>query len=118
MKTKSPEKTEKSSRKFLEPSEKPKVIYIDNSRNSAKFLEIFLGSIVHVRITVPRQMPLLKERHAEMRKEPLQCCCNQVWTKNGGQIPWNVVAEGVTFKTSHQTGKLHVNGDLEIFSDR
>ena len=36
-------------------------------------------------------MGLLREQCAEWKKAPLEYCCNQVWMKNGGQIPWNVV---------------------------
>ena len=36
------------------------------------------GVIVHQRLTVPRQMVLLKERYAESRKELLHYCCNLV----------------------------------------
>ena len=35
-------------------------------------------------------MGLLREQCAEWKKVPLQCCCNQVWMKTGGLIPWNV----------------------------
>ena len=43
----------------------------------------------------------------------LLCCYNQVWTKNGGRIPWNATAICETFKISWQMGKHHMKGDLE-----
>ena len=33
-------------------------------------------------------MGLLREQYAEWKKVRLQYCCNQVWMKNGGQIPY------------------------------
>ena len=35
-------------------------------------------------------MGLLRGQCSESRKGHLRCCCNQVWMKNGGRIPWNV----------------------------
>ena len=50
-------------------------------------------------------MGLLREQYAEGKKVRLQYCCNQVWTKNGGQIPWNVVPVCETFKNLSSDGK-------------
>ena len=43
-KTKTSQETEKSSRKFFEPSEKPNVICTDNSQKLAKLVKIHLES--------------------------------------------------------------------------
>ena len=62
-KTKASQETEKSLRKFLEPSEKPKVIYTDNSLEVGKSCEDLSWN--HRTSTLdPRQMALLKERYA------------------------------------------------------
>ena len=44
-KTKTSQETEKSPRKFLEPSQKPKVTYTDNSLEIGKTCEKYLGII-------------------------------------------------------------------------
>ena len=46
--------------------------------NLAKLVKSYLGISVHRRLTVPKQMVLQKERHAESRKAPLLHCCNRV----------------------------------------
>ena len=38
-------------------------------------------------------MGLLKEQCQESSKGHLRCCYYQVWTKNGGRIPWNATAK-------------------------
>ena len=38
----------------------------------------------------------------------LQYCCNQVWMKVGGQIPWNAFAICETFKISYLMGRPHM----------
>ena len=58
--------------------------------NSANFVKIFPGILVRRHHTDPKQMGLLKEQCAEYRKVRVLYCCNQVWMKIGGQIPWNV----------------------------
>ena len=85
--------TERSLRKFLEPSHKPKVIYIDNSLEFGKACEE--SSWNHCTST----------RHAELKKELLQYCCNLASTKNCGLIPWNVSLIFDTSKTSYRTGQ-------------
>ena len=78
----------------------------------AKSVKSCHGIIVHQRLTVPRQMVLLKERYTESKKGLLLYCCNQVWTKNGGRIPWNVtICE--TFKFSCLMGRHPMKGVLE-----
>ena len=59
--------------------------------NLAKLVKIFPGIIVLRHHTDQNHMGLLKEQCAEWKKVPLQYCCNQVWMKNGGQIPWNAI---------------------------
>ena len=58
----------------------------------AKLVKNFVGIIVDQHPTVRRQMVFLRERYAELKRELLQYCCYQAWTKNGGLIPWNVNA--------------------------
>ena len=82
----------------------------------AKPLKISPGIIVHLRLTVPRQMVLLTEPYAEQKKELLLCCCNRAWMKNGGLILRSVTVICKMFKTSHRTGKHLMNGDLENHS--
>ena len=53
--TKTSQETRRSLRKFLEPPEKPKVIFSDNYRALAKLVKTHHGIIVHPRFTVPRQ---------------------------------------------------------------
>ena len=56
----------RSSRKFLEPSEKPEVIYTDNSLELGKNLvKTYHGITVLQHLIDPRRTVLLKERHAE-----------------------------------------------------
>ena len=50
-------------------------------------------------------MGLLREQCAESRKGHLRCCCNQVWTRNGGRIPWNTTAICETGKICCLDGK-------------
>ena len=68
--------------------------------NLASLVKIFPGIIVRQRHTDQKQMVLLREQCVELRKGNLRYCCNHVWTKNGGWIPWSVIAFCETFKTS------------------
>ena len=96
--TETSEETAKSLRKFLEPSEKAKVIYTDNSLEFGKSCEDLSWNHRTSRIIEPQhlidstQVELLKEQYAEQKKGHLQCCCNLAWSKNGGLIRWNAVA--------------------------
>ena len=78
--------------KLLEPIRKPKVIYTVNSLEFGKACEEWTWN--HCTSTPHRSetIGLLKEQCAELRREHLRYCCNQVWMKNGGRIPWNVAA--------------------------
>ena len=49
----------------------------------------------------------------EWKKALLRYCCNQVWMKNGGQIPWNAIPICETFKISCLMGRLHTKDALE-----
>ena len=55
-------------------------------------IPFFRGIIVRQHHTDRKQMGLLREQYAEWKKVRLQYCCNQVWMKIGGQIPWNATA--------------------------
>ena len=97
VKTKTSQETDSSLRKFLELSGKPKVIYTVNSLEFGKAFEPL--SWVHCTST-----PLRSEtnRYAELKMELLLGCCNLVWTKSGGRIPWNGTVTREMFKTSHR----------------
>ena len=56
-------------------------------------------------------MGLLRAQFAEWKKAPLPYCCNQVWMKIGGQMPWNAMLICETFKISCLI--LHTKGVLE-----
>ena len=80
--------------------------------NLAKPVKIFPGIIVRQQHTDRKQMGLLKEQCAEWKKAPLRYCCNQVWMKNGGQIPWNVTPICETIKISCLMRKLQARDVL------
>ena len=86
---------------------KPKVIYTDNSHQEfGKACEdLFLESLHVNAAQMGNGMGLLREQYAELRKGHLRYCCNQVWMKNGGQIPWSAAAICETFKISWSDGK-------------
>ena len=46
-------------------------------------MKISPGDIARLHRTDRKRMGMLKEQYAEVRKEHLQYCCNQVWMKNG-----------------------------------
>ena len=123
--SKSSQLTETSFRIFLEPSDKPKVIYTRIPWNLAKHVKSYLGIIVHLRFTVQKPMVLKRERYEELRKQLLQYCCNLAWMTGGGLVPWNVTAICELFETSYRTGKHLLNCALgnhfvgpQFFSDR
>ena len=100
-KTKTSQETEKNLQKFLEPTRKPKVICTD-------LVNIYRGIIVRRHLTDRKQMGLLRER-----KGLLQYCCNRVWVKHGGRIPWNVIAICETYKISCLMGRHLMRGDSD-----
>ena len=101
-------------KKFLEPDRKPQVIYTDNSLEFDKACEDHSWRIiVRQHHTDQKQMGLLREQCAAWKKVRVRYCCNQVWMKNGGQIPWNAIAICGKFKISCLMGKLHTKDVLE-----
>ena len=81
--------------------------------NLAKLVKIFPGIIVRRHHIDQKQMGLLREQCAEWKKVHLQYCCNQVWMKIGGQIPWNAIPICEAFKISCLMGRLHAKDVLE-----
>ena len=59
---------------------------------------------------------LFRDEWRRWKKVLQQCCCHQNWMKDGGLILWNAVAICEMSKTSWQTGKLRVKGDLENYA--
>ena len=104
--------TERSLRKFLEPSEKKsrKSFTLTTHQNLANPVKIYHGITELQHLIDPRRTALRKERCEEWKKLH---CCNQAWMKDGGQILWHAVAICEMFKTSWQMGKLFVKGDSE-----
>ena len=89
-KTKTSQETQRSLQKFLEPDRKPKVIYTDNSLEFGKACEDLSWN--HCTSTPHRsETNGIAERAVRRVKEGTSAvfCCNQVWMKIGGQIPWN-----------------------------
>ena len=76
--------------------------------NSAKLVKISPGIIARLLHADQKQMGLQKEQCGHLRY-----CCNQVWTKNGGRIPWNVTAICETFKISCLIGRHQMKGSSE-----
>ena len=115
---KTSQKTQRSLQKFLEPDRKPRVIYTDNSLEFGKACEEFSWN--HCTSTPHRsETNGIGERAVRRIKAPLPYCCNQVWMKIGGQIPWNVIPFCETFKISCLMGKLHTKDVLEnLFRDQ
>ena len=106
-KTKTSQETLRSLQKFLEPDRKPKVIYTDNSLEFGKACEDLSWN--HCTSTPHRsETNGIAERAVRRVKEgkaPLQYCCNQVWMKIGGQIPWNFTPVCETSKISYLMGR-------------
>ena len=110
-KTKTSKETQNSLQKFLESRRNPKVIYTDNSTEFGKSCEDLSWN--HCSSTHRKPTGLLREQCAELRKGHLRYCCDQVWTKNGGRIPWNAAAVCETFKISCLMGRHFKRGDSE-----
>ena len=94
-----------------QPSAKSFVLTILESL--AKLAKNNLGIIVRQHRTDRKLMVLQKEQPAESRKELLQCCCNPVWMKSGGLIPWNVTVIWRNVQDYLSDGKTLLNGALE-----
>ena len=108
-KTKTSQETQRSLQTFLEPNRKPEVIYTDNSLEFGKACEDLSWN--HCTSTPHRsETNGIVERAVRRVKEGT--CCNQVWMKIGGQIPWNAIPICETFKISCLTGKLHMKDVL------
>ena len=103
---------QKSLRKFLEPSGKPKVIYNDNSLEFANPVKVYHGIIGRQHLVDLRRVALLNEQYEESKEHQL-FCCSQDWTREGGPILWNAIVICETFKTSWRRGKLFVKGHSE-----
>ena len=73
--------------------------------NFVRLVKIFRGIIVRQPRTVQKQMRMLKEQYAELRKGCVRYCCSQVWMKIGGRIPWNVIACCEILKIACLTGR-------------
>ena len=69
---------------FLSRQPSRKSFFLTSPWSLAKLVKSYLGIVVHLRLTVPKQMVLLREQYAESRRERLQCCCNPTWMKSGG----------------------------------
>ena len=79
-------------------------------QNLANPVKTYHGIIVHLRLIVPNQMVLLKEQHAELRKELLLCCYKLAWKKSGVRVPWNVSVMYAMSKTSWQMEQHRMKG--------
>ena len=102
---------QRSLRKFFKPSEKPKVLYTDNSLELRKSCEDLSYNRRTWTPIDPRQMRLRKERNKDKRKGSLLYVRNETWMKNEGLIPWNTIAIHEMSKTSWQIGQ-HLKKDV------
>ena len=112
-KTKTSPETEKSLQTFLEPTRKAKVIYTDNSFGFGKYCEELSWN--HCTSTPHRSETngIAGRAVRRMKEGRLRYCCNQVWTMNGGRIPWSVTAIFETFMISCLMGKDQMKGGSE-----
>ena len=105
------QETEKSLRKFLEPSEKPNVIYIDNALEFGKSCEDVSWN--HRTSTRHRsETNGVVETAVRRVKEGTLAVLLQSGL-DGGLILWNAIAICETSKTFCQMGKLLTKGDSE-----
>ena len=88
--------------------------------NLTKAVKTYPGITVRQLLTIARlhhtdqkQIGLLREQCAKLKKGHLLYCCNQVWMKHGGRIPWNANAICETFKIFCLMGKHRMKGDLK-----
>ena len=107
-KTKTSQETQKSLMKFLELTRKPKVMYTDNSLEFGKSCEELSWN--HCTSTPHRSETngIAERAVRRVKKRTSAVCCNQVWTKNGGRIPWSV-----TFMTSCVMERHFMRGGSE-----
>ena len=81
-------------------------------------MKIYPGIIELRHLIDLRRTVLLKERCAERRKEHLQYRCNQVWMKNGGQIPWNATPHMRDVLGNHLTDQsFHLVSGLDEIAE-
>ena len=110
--TKISQETEKSLRKFLEPSQKPKAVHTDNSINFGKSCEGFSWN--HRSTPHRSETNAIAERTVRTSKEGTSAVLLQSGLdENCWWIPWNATAICEMSKTSWQTGKLRMKEDLE-----
>ena len=107
-KNKTSQETQRSLQKFLEPHRKPTVIYTDNSLEFGKACEDLSWN--HCTST-PTQ--IRNKRDCWKSSAQSERRYNQVWMRNGGQIPWNAEPICGTFKISCQMGRHHMKDALE-----
>ena len=101
-KTKTSQETQRRMQMFLEPDRK--VICTDNSLEFGKACEDLSWN--HCTSTPHRsETNGIAERAVRRVNERRYICCNQVWMKNGGRIPWNVTAICEKFKISYLMGR-------------
>ena len=74
-------------------------------------MKTYPGIILRRHLIGQRQMVLLREGYAELKKGLLQYCCNPAWKKHGGRMPWSVTAICETNKISYLMGKHLMRGD-------
>ena len=112
--TKTSQETEKSWRKFLEPSHKPKVIYADNSSECGKSCEDLSWN--H-RTSIPHRSEKngIAARAVRRVKEGTSAVLQQSGVDVGLTVR-NAIAICDMSKTSWQKGKLRTKDDLENHS--
>ena len=112
-KSKLSKETEKSLQKFFELSQKSIVFFtLTIHWNFGKSCAYYLGIIVRQHLTVRKQNGIAERGLCRIQEGLLLYCCNQVWMKNGGRIPWSATAICEMSKTSWQKGKLRTKDDL------
>ena len=112
-KKKTCQETQKSLQKFLDRRGSQKWFTLTILLNLANPVKICPGILVRQHHTDQKQMGLLREQRAELRKGPLQYCCNWVWMKIGRRIPWSATAICETFKLSCLIGRHLMRGSSE-----
>ena len=94
-------------------SELARKLKVQKTDISPQFVEIF-PDFLYVDSTQTRnKWECSESKREKWKKVHLPHCCNQVWMKNRGLIPWNVTAICETFKISCLMEKLHTKDVLE-----
>ena len=115
-KSKTSQETEQCLQKFLEPSQKPKVIYTDNSLEFGRSYEDLSWNPVLLHPVDRSETNGIAEREVRRVKEGTSAVLLQSSMKNGGLMLWNAIAICDMSKTSWQTGKLLMKDDSENHS--